>query len=70
MKKKGQSLSDIIENYLKVVVTEKTDPETENAPLTKTLKGSFKAPSNYDYKKQLINRLSEKCINQNGQSID
>ena len=28
-KKKGRSLSDIIENYLKVVVTEKVDLETE-----------------------------------------
>jgi hypothetical protein len=61
-KNKGRSLSDIVENYLKVVVTEKTDLETEIAPLTKSLKGSFKKPSGFDYKKQLTNRLTEKYL--------
>ena len=61
-KNKGRSLSDIIENYLKVVVTEKADLETEIAPLTKSLKGSFKKLSDFDYKKQLTNRLTEKYL--------
>ena len=61
-KNKGRSLSDIIENYLKVVVTEKADLETEIAPLAKSLKGAFKKPSNFDYKKQLTNRLTEKYL--------
>ncbi len=61
-KNKGRSLSDIIENYLKVIVTEKADLETEIAPLAKSLKGSFKIPSSFDYKKQLTNRLTEKYL--------
>ena len=69
-KKKGRSLSDIIENYLKVVVTEKADLETETAPLTKSLKGSFKKPSDFDYKRQLTNKLTEKYLKQNGQNIN
>jgi hypothetical protein len=59
---RGRSLSDIIENYLKVVVDEITDMETEIAPLAKSLKGSFKKPSDFDYKKQLTNRLREKYL--------
>jgi hypothetical protein len=59
-KKKGRSLSDIIENYLKVVVTESADLETEIAPLAKSLKGSFKKPSDFDYKKQIKDSLTEK----------
>jgi hypothetical protein len=61
-KNNGRSLSDIIENYLKVVVDEKADLETEIAPLVKSLKGSFKQPSDFDYKKQLKNRLAEKYL--------
>lgn len=59
---RGQSLSDMIENYLKVVVTEKSDSETEIAPLAKSLKGSFKAPADFDYKRQLTEKLTEKYL--------
>lgn len=62
MQKKGCSLSDIIENYRKVVVTEKADLETEIAPLAKSLKGSFKMPVGFDYKEQLRNKLAEKYL--------
>jgi len=61
-KSRGRSLSDMIENYLKVVVTEKSGSETEIAPLAKSLKGSFKKPADFDYKKQLANRLTEKYL--------
>lgn len=61
-KNRGRSLSDIIENYLKVVVGENVDSETEIAPLAKSLKGSFKKPSDFDYKKQLANSLTEKYL--------
>jgi hypothetical protein len=61
-KNKGRSLSEIIENYLKVVVSEDADSKSEIAPLTKSLKGSFKMPPDFDYKKQLTNRLTEKYL--------
>ena len=59
---KGRSLSDIIENYLKVITKEESIDKTELTPLVKSLKGSFKAPNNLDYKKELTKRLSEKYL--------
>lgn len=59
---KGRSLSDIIENYLKVITKEESTVETELTPIVKSLKGSFKAPKNMDYKKEISKRLSEKYL--------
>lgn len=61
-KQKGRSLSDIIENYLKVITKEETKSDIEIKPLTKSLKGSFKAPSDFNYKKELSKGLSEKYL--------
>jgi hypothetical protein len=58
-KEKGQSLSDIIENYLKAITTEKRVVE-DISPLVNSLRGSFKAPESFDYKKELSEGLSEK----------
>ena len=52
-KRKGRSLSDIIENYLKVVVTENAEVERDIAPIAKSLKGSFKKPSDFDLQKAI-----------------
>jgi hypothetical protein len=41
-KQKGRSLSDIIENYLKVITKEETKSNVNLAPITKSLKGSLK----------------------------
>lgn len=59
---KGRSLSDIIENYLKVITKEDDDEKTELTPIVKSLKGAFKAPEDFDYKKQLTKRLKEKYL--------
>lgn len=64
-RKRHRSLSDLIENYLKVLTADETDGEKQDAeeklsPIVKQLKGSFKAPENFDYKKELTERLSEK----------
>jgi hypothetical protein len=60
-KGKGRSLSDIIENYLKAITTEHK-PANDISPLTKSLRGSFKAPESYDYKEELSKGLSEKYL--------
>ncbi|MBP8849130.1 MAG: hypothetical protein KBG80_01105 [Breznakibacter sp.] len=60
-KSKGQSLSGIIENYLKAIVVERADSDTI-APISKSLKGAFKANSKEDYKSQLSDRLAEKYL--------
>ena len=61
-KGKGRSLSDIIENYLKVITTEESKTDIEITPLVKSLRGSFKAPKDFDYKKELSKGLSQKYL--------
>jgi hypothetical protein len=58
---KGRSLSDIIENYLKVITKEEEEKkDIKLTPLVKSLKGSFKAPKNFDYKSELSKNLAKK----------
>jgi hypothetical protein len=59
---KGRSLSDIIENYLKVITRDEPNEKIELTPIVKSLKGTFKAPKNFDYKKELSKRLTEKYL--------
>lgn len=59
---KGRSLSSIIENYLKSITNEEVVSDIELTPIVKSLKGSFKAPRNLNYKKELSKRLSEKYL--------
>lgn len=59
---KGRSLSSIIENYLKVITREEESDDIELTPIVKSLKGSFKAPKNLNYKKEISKRLSEKYL--------
>ena len=59
---KGRSLSDIVENYLKAITKEDNNERIELTPIVKSLKGTFKAPKNIDYKKELSKRLTEKYL--------
>lgn len=59
---KGRSLSDIIENYLKAITSDENSSNIELTPIVKSLKGSFKAPENFDYKTELSKRLTEKYL--------
>jgi hypothetical protein len=59
-RQKGRSLSDIIENYLKVITREEHGKDREITPLTKSLRGTFKAPPDFNYKKELSRGLSKK----------
>lgn len=61
-KEKERSLSDLIENYLKAITKETIPNEVEITPIVKSLKGSFSAPENFDYKKELTYKLSEKYL--------
>jgi len=61
-KRKGHSLSDIIENYLKVVTQDGLKSDIEMTPIVKSLRGSFKAPSDFNYKKELSKSLSKKYM--------
>jgi hypothetical protein len=62
-KEKNRSLSDIIENYLKILTKEEKNPELKKLnPVVKSLKGSFKMPENMDYKEELRKRREEKYL--------
>ena len=55
--KKGRSLSELIENYLKTLVT-KDNSKEEFSPTVKRLLGSVKAPKNFDYKRTLAEEIN------------
>lgn len=59
-KKQGRSLSDIIENYLRMITQETEKEKPDLNPITKSMKGSFKAPKDLDYKKELSKALGKK----------
>lgn len=59
---KGRSLSDIIENYLKAITKEDAVESNDLTPIVKSLKGAFKAPKDFNYKKELSKRLAEKHL--------
>ena len=59
---RGRSLSDLIENYLKMITHEDGGPDMETTPLVKSLRGTFKAPDGLDYKEQLLKGLADKYL--------
>ena len=65
-KKQGRSLSDLVENYLKIITAnEKTDEQEIMAnisPEIRELVGIVKEPKNFDYKKELSDALWEKYM--------
>ncbi len=61
-KEKERSLSDIIENYLKALTENQKDEDIEITPLVKSLKGSFKAPKDFEYKSELTKALEAKYL--------
>ena len=61
-RKKERSLSDLIENYLKALTKEEPSEPKETTPIVDSLKGSFKAPKDFDYKKEITERLTEKYL--------
>ncbi len=61
-KDKNRSLSDIIENYLKMLTDKKPEKQRNLSPVVESLKGSFKLPKDFDYKKELQDRLEKKYL--------
>ncbi len=61
-KGKGRSLSDIVENYLKVIIKEENLKVIDSTPIATSLRGSFKAPKDFDYIKELSKGLSKKYL--------
>ena len=61
-KDKGRSLSDLVENYLKVIIREENTKAIDSTPIASSLRGSFTAPKDFDYKRELAKGLSDKYL--------
>jgi hypothetical protein len=61
---RGRSLSDLIENYLKIITKDSSVDSSELTPIVKSLKGSFKTSKNIDYKKELAKKLTDKYLSE------
>jgi hypothetical protein len=61
-KKEGRSLSDLVENYLKLLTKNSSIGESEFTPRVKSLLGSVSLPPDFDYKKELADALSKKYL--------
>ena len=59
-KEKGNSLSEIVENYFIFLTKSIKSKEFELSPTVKSLKGSFKAPKDFDYKVILKEEILKK----------
>ena len=61
-KKEGRSLSDLVENYLKLLTKNSAIEDSEYSPRVKALLGSVTLPKDFDYKKELANALVKKYL--------
>jgi len=59
---KGSSLSDLVENYLKLLTRNSTSLEMDFSPAVKSLLGSVSLPTDFDYKKEISDYLTNKYI--------
>ncbi len=60
-KEKGQSLSDLVENYFKLLTKDKLKIKPNQlSPRVKRLRGILKLDKDFDYKKVLTEELSKK----------
>jgi hypothetical protein len=61
-KKEGRSLSDLVENYLKLLIKNSAIEDSEYTPRVKALLGSVTLPKDFDYKKELVDALVKKYL--------
>jgi hypothetical protein len=61
-KKEGRSLSDLVENYLKLLTKNSAIEDSEYSPRVKSLLGSVSLPKDFDYKKELADSLAKKYL--------
>ena len=61
-KKEGRSLSDLVENYLKLLTKNSAVEDSEYSPRVKALLGSVSLPKDFDYKKELADALVNKYL--------
>ncbi|MEZ4899547.1 MAG: DUF6364 family protein [Saprospiraceae bacterium] len=60
-KEKGQSLSDLVENYFKLITKENREIKPKQlSPRIQRLRGILKVDKDFDYKKDLEEELAKK----------
>ena len=58
-RRKGKSLSGLVENYLRVLVQEESGPGGSGVRVSR-LRGSVRLPEGFDYKEELGRAIQEK----------
>ena len=61
-KDQGRSLSDLVENYLKLLLSDDYPVQKEIHDVVLDLKGSFQAPADFDYKQALQEEIIKKHL--------
>jgi hypothetical protein len=61
-KTNGRSLSDLVENYLKLLTKNSTIKDSEFSPRVKSLLGSVTVPEDFDYKIEISEYLINKYL--------
>jgi len=59
---KGRSLSDLVENYLKLLTKNTSIEDSELTPRVKSLLGCISLPEDFDYKKEKADYLAYKYL--------
>jgi hypothetical protein len=60
-KEKGQSLSDLVENYFKLITRDRRELKPEElSPRVQRLRGIIKVDDDFDYKEVLADELAKK----------
>jgi len=59
---KGRSLSDLVENYLKLLTKNTSIEDSEYTPRVKSLLGCISLPEDFDYKKEKADYLAKKYL--------
>ena len=59
---KGRSLSDLVENYLKLMTKNSAVEDSEFTPRVKSLLGCITLPEDFDYKKEISDYLTKKYL--------
>lgn len=61
-KSNGRSLSDLVENYLKLLTKNSATEDSGFSPRVKSLLGSINLPQDFDYKKEISDSLTKKYL--------
>jgi len=61
-KSKGRSLSDLVENYLKLLTKKSDIQDSQFTPIVNSLLGSVSLPDDFDYKSEIADSLTKKYL--------